>query len=83
MQQAMLTIRELTALLGIFMSEPTEDDTMGKDQELTEQLMQLMLALREEARANKDFATADRIRDGLLEMGITIEDRADGAQWHK
>ena len=83
LQQAMLTIRELTALLGIFMSEPTEDDTMGKDQELTEQLMQLMLALREEARANKDFATADRIRDGLLEMGITIEDRADGAQWHK
>ena len=83
LQQAMLTIRELTALLGIFMSEPTEDDTMGKDQELTEQLMQLMLALREEARANKDFATADRIRDGLLEMGITIEDRADGTQWHK
>ena len=83
LQQAMLTIRELTALLGIFMSEPMEDDTMGKDQELTEQLMQLMLALREEARANKDFATADRIRDGLLEMGITIEDRADGAQWHK
>jgi cysteinyl-tRNA synthetase len=83
LKQAMLTMRELTALLGIFMSEQTEDDTMGEDQGLTEQLMQLMLALREEARANKDFATADRIRDGLLEVGITIEDRADGAQWHK
>ena len=83
LKQAMLTMRELTALLGIFMSEQTEDNTMDQDQGLTEQLMQLMLALREEARANKDFATADRIRDGLLEMGITIEDRADGVQWHK
>ena len=79
----MLTMRELTALLGIFMSEQTEDETMSEDQGLTEQLMQLMLALREEARANKDFTTADRIRDGLLQVGITIEDRADGAQWHK
>jgi len=83
LKQAMLTMRELTALLGIFMSAQTEDNTMDEDQGLTEQLMQLMLALREEARANKDFATADRIRDGLLEVGITIEDRADGAQWHK
>jgi cysteinyl-tRNA synthetase len=83
LKQAMLTMRELTALLGIFMSEQTEDNTMDENQGLTEQLMQLMLALREEARANKDFATADRIRDGLLEMGITIEDRAGGAQWHK
>jgi cysteinyl-tRNA synthetase len=83
LKQAMLTMRELTALLGIFMSEQREDNTMDEDQGLTEQLMQLMLALREEARANKDFATADRIRDGLLEVGITIEDRADGAQWHK
>lgn len=83
LKQAMLTMRELTALLGIFMSEQTEDNTMDEDQGLTEQLMQLMLALREEARANQDFATADRIRDGLLKMGITIEDRADGTQWHK
>ena len=83
LEQAMLTMRELTALLGIFINEQPEDDTMGEEQGLTEQLMQLMLALREEARANKDFATADRIRDGLLEVGITIEDRADGAQWHK
>ena len=83
LKQAMLTMRELTALLGIFMSEQRDNNTMDEDQGLTEQLMQLMLALREEARANKDFATADRIRDGLLEVGITIEDRADGAQWHK
>jgi cysteinyl-tRNA synthetase len=83
LEQAMLTMRELTALLGIFMSEQPKDDAMSEEQGLTEQLMQLMLTLREEARANKDFATADRIRDGLLEVGITIEDRADGAQWHK
>ena len=43
--------------------------------------MELMIALRAEARANKNFEIADRIRDGLAELGITIEDRKDGTGW--
>ena len=42
-----------------------------------------MVAARVEAKANKDFAEADRIRDELREMGITVEDTATGPIWHR
>jgi cysteinyl-tRNA synthetase len=40
-----------------------------------------LLENRAVARANKDFATSDRIRDDLAAAGITIEDTPDGAHW--
>lgn len=36
---------------------------------------------RDEARANKDWATSDQIRDQLKEMGITIQDTRQGTRW--
>lgn len=72
------TLRELSALLGLFLQAPA---TAGGDDALTGKLMELMIELRAEARAKKDFATSDRIRDGLQELGITIEDRKDGTGW--
>ena len=45
--------------------------------------MQLIIQLRDSARAKKDFATADAIRDGLGKLKITLEDRADGTGWRK
>ena len=75
---AVQTLRNLSAILGIF-SAP-RDEAAGGD-ELTGQLMELMIALRAEARANKNFEIADRIRDGLEDIGITIEDRKDGTGW--
>ena len=75
---AVQTLRDLSAILGIF-SSPQKDDA-GND-ELTGQLMELMIALRAEARASKNFEIADRIRDGLAEIGVTIEDRKDGTGW--
>jgi cysteinyl-tRNA synthetase len=44
-------------------------------------LVQVVLAQRQEARARKDFAAADAIRDGLDRMGIRIEDTPQGARW--
>jgi cysteinyl-tRNA synthetase len=45
-------------------------------------LMQLLIDLRAEARARKDFATGDKIRSTLAEIGITLEDRKGGAtEW--
>ena len=43
--------------------------------------MALVLDLRAEVRARKDFATADRIRDGLAKAGIAVKDGTDGATW--
>jgi cysteinyl-tRNA synthetase len=44
-------------------------------------LITSLLDARAAARANKDFATSDRIRDDLAAAGITIEDTPDGAHW--
>jgi len=48
---------------------------------LTDDLIQTILELRTEAKARKDYATADRIRDLLNQLGITIKDGKDGTEW--
>ncbi len=44
-------------------------------------LVQVAIQQRQEARARKDFAAADAIRDGLVEIGIVVEDTPSGARW--
>lgn len=78
LRRGVQTLRELSSLLGLFQQAP---EKAGGDDALAGKLMQLMIELRAEARAKKDFATSDRIRDGLREFGITIEDRKDGTGW--
>jgi len=73
-------LRELAATLGLFRSPPTAAGG-GKSDALVAGLMQLVLDIRAASRKNKDFATADRIRDTLTELGITLEDRPDGTGW--
>ena len=73
------TLRELTAVLGLFRSAPATKS--GGDLEVLNKLMGLLVELRADARKRKDFATADRIRLALGEMGIMLEDRKDGTAW--
>ncbi len=49
--------------------------------EVIDALVQVVLAQRQEARARKDFAAADAIRDGLDSIGIRVEDTANGVRW--
>jgi cysteinyl-tRNA synthetase len=56
----------------------------GGSEDLTSALdgtIRLALEQREAARVRKDFAAADAIRDGLVALGITIEDSAQGPRW--
>ena len=58
--------------------------TAGASEDMTAALdgtIKLALAQREAARVRKDFAAADAIRDGLIALGITIEDSAQGPRW--
>jgi cysteinyl-tRNA synthetase len=76
----MATIKELANILGIFQKPPAQAGG-SQQNELLNQVMQLVIDLRAEARAAKNFATADAIRDGLAPAGIKIEDRPGGAEW--
>jgi cysteinyl-tRNA synthetase len=77
--QGTRVLRELTSILGLFRAPAATRGGSGDSH--TPKLMELMIALRKEAREKKDFATADRIRTGLSEIGITLEDRKDGTLW--
>ncbi|MDE6094348.1 MAG: cysteine--tRNA ligase, partial [Muribaculaceae bacterium] len=46
-----------------------------------EEAVDLLLSIRAEAKAKKDWATSDLIRDRLAEMGFTIKDTKDGVEW--
>ncbi len=73
------TLRELAATLGLFRRPPKE--TSAGNDELTGKLMELLIEIRADARKNKDFATADKIRNSLAQIGVVLEDRPGGTQW--
>jgi cysteinyl-tRNA synthetase len=76
---ATATLRNLGALLGLMRQNPATK----KDDTLTNDLMKLLITLRQDARRDKNFALADHIRKGLTAIGVTLEDRADGTVWRK
>ncbi len=51
------------------------------DQELTDELIKLLLQMRIDARKNKDFDMADRIRDEMARLGVEVMDTKDGFEW--
>jgi cysteinyl-tRNA synthetase len=70
------TYRELGGeVLGII---PDEGSDASADSGRQDGLVQLLIDIRNEARAKKDFATSDQIRNRLTELGVVLEDRADG-----
>jgi cysteinyl-tRNA synthetase len=77
------TLRKLGQLLGLFRKTAAPAVSDQKSAGLADQLMELIIQLRAEARKKKDFATADAIRDGLAKLKITLEDRAGGTGWRK
>ncbi len=77
--RAVETLRELTAILGLFFKPVAKSG--GGHEAVLDNIMQLLIDLRASARQNKDFATADKIRHGLTAAGVTLEDRKDGTGW--
>ena len=63
---------DLTSILGI---------NLDSQQDLSEEIQQ-MVDQRDQARADKDFATSDKLRDQLKDMGVILEDTPQGTRWH-
>jgi cysteinyl-tRNA synthetase len=77
---------EIRGALEVLGCDPFDSafTTAGGSEDLTSALdgtIKLALEQREAARVRKDFAAADAIRDGLIALGITIEDSAQGPRW--
>jgi cysteinyl-tRNA synthetase len=75
------TLRFLGTQLGILYDRADDFLQSGNEFDATE--IEEHIAKRNQARKDRDFATADAIRDALLEQGIVLEDQADGTIWRK
>ena len=76
-----MTLKKLSGVLGLLQDDPKIFFQFGaalSDAEISEQI-----ALRNAARDKKDFQTADKIRDSLIEQGITLDDSSEGTTWKK
>ena len=70
-------LHEITyGILGLLPEDKKENDS-------TDGLMGLLLDLRKEAKAGRDFSTADKIRDALSGLGFIIKDEKDGTTWSR
>ncbi|MBA3707937.1 MAG: cysteine--tRNA ligase [Planctomycetes bacterium] len=81
-RQALIIARDLGRSIGLF--QPGDGADTSSAEAASSKLsavMELVIALRQQARANRAFATSDRIRDALTAAGITVKDAKDGASW--
>jgi len=67
----------VTGVLGL----RDEENEGGKAMETIDGLVQMVLEQRKAAKAAKDWATSDRIRDDLKALGIQIKDTKEGTEW--
>lgn len=59
-----------------------KDENSGKgDEKLTDELMNIIIELRQDAKKRKDFEASDKIRNELNKLGITLKDKKDGVDW--
>jgi len=69
--------------LGLLAADPEAWFTTGDESGLDAAAIDSLIAAREQARLDKNFAEADRIRDELAAQGISIEDGTDGTRWRR
>jgi cysteinyl-tRNA synthetase len=72
---------KLANLLGILQSTPAEFLRSNVATDVDEEEIDQLIAARKQARADKDWALADEIRDKLAAIKVVVEDGADGSGW--
>ncbi|PAV26778.1 cysteinyl-tRNA synthetase [Tamilnaduibacter salinus] len=76
-------LRRLGRALGLLEQDPEAFFQGGSDDDLSPEVIEEQIAARAEARRNKDFAEADRIRDELAEQGVILDDSREGTTWRR
>ncbi|RPH29702.1 cysteine--tRNA ligase [Buttiauxella warmboldiae] len=78
------SLRVLSGVLGLLEQDPEaflQGGAQSDDSEVAE--IEALIKQRNDARQSKDWALADRARDRLNEMGIVLEDGAQGTSWRR
>ena len=86
LQGAALKLKELAAIFGLLQEEPTAYLQRRKERllaglNISQTEIAELIARRQQARQEKDWAAADRVRDQLLAQKIAIKDGPDGTTW--
>ena len=76
-------LKKLAAILGLLQQDPEVYLTSGSSDGLSNDAIQMLIAAREQARANRDFARADEIREQLQADGVILEDSAGSTSWRR
>lgn len=71
---------EMAEIIGIF-ENISEPENSSANSELVEKLMEIIISVRQDARKEKNWATADKIRNELKSAGIILEDTPQGVKW--
>jgi cysteinyl-tRNA synthetase len=61
-------------IFGLQVEESSNDEVLDN-------VINILIGMRKDARTNKDWAASDKIRDGLAEAGIQLKDGAEGTNW--
>ena len=74
--EAQQLLRGLGELLGLTLAAPEAGDDVA-----AHPFIDMLVEVRTQLREAKQFALADSIRDGLTDLGVSLEDSAEGTQW--
>jgi cysteinyl-tRNA synthetase len=78
-------LKSLAGMLGLLTTDPVAflQGEADKADGLSEAQIEAMIAARQAAKANKNFAQADQIRQDLLAVGVVLEDSRAGTTWRR
>jgi len=69
-------LRELTSVLGLTLEQESVSDHSA------DEVINLLIEIRQDLRANKLWQLSDKVRDRLAELGVVLEDSKEGTSWH-
>ena len=80
----MSELKGLADILGLLQQDPEQWFTQARaDDQLSAEQIEQLIAARQQAKQDRDFAKADEIRQQLLDGGVILEDSRDGTKWRR
>lgn len=80
----MSELKGLADILGLLQQDPEQWFTQARaDDQLSAEQIEQLIAARQQAKQDRDFAKADEIRQQLLDGGVILEDSREGTKWRR